>query len=182
MKAGRSLLLAFAVALVWVGAQNAEAQSGLLAPIKAQWDSGRALVTNMAEFIPEDKYDFKPTPEVRSFREQLSHLVGENYMFASMAAGEPNPMPGDKVKALQTKADIVKALRESYEYGDKVWAGMSEAKALESIKLMGADSTRLRALLFQIVDNMDHYGNLVVYVRLNGMVPPRSAPKPGAAK
>lgn len=169
-----------ALAAAWAGAQSAQAQSGLLAPMKSQWDQTRGLVTNMTEFIPEDKYDWKPTPEVRSFREQLSHLVGENYMLMSMASGEANPMPADKINALKTKAEIVQAMKDSYAYGEKVWAGMTEAKAQEPLKMFGRDTVRAAALLGNIVDNMDHYGNLVVYVRLNGMVPPRSAPKPPA--
>jgi len=97
-----------------------------------------------------------------------------------MAAGEANPMPADKINALKTKAEIVQAMKDSYAYGDKVWAGMTEAKALEPLKMFGRDTVRAGALLGNIVDNMDHYGNLVVYVRSNGMVPPRSAPKPPA--
>ena len=164
-------------AFLAAGAQRSEAQSGFLAPIKTQWESTRALVTNMADFVPEDKYDWKPTPEVRSFREQLQHLVGENYMYMSMAAGETNPMGNDKINALKTRAEIVQAMKDSYEYGAKVWAGMTEAKAMENITLFNNQAPRLRAILGQIVDNMDHYGNLVVYVRVNGMVPPRSAPR-----
>mgnify|MGYP003348000305 CR=1 FL=1 len=180
MKRVNKIVAALLLASAWAGVQNAQAQGGLLAPMKSQWDQTRGLVTNMTEFIPEDKYDWKPTPEVRSFREQLSHLVGENYMLMSMAAGEPNPMPADKINALKTKAEIVQAMKDSYAYGEKVWAGMTEAKALEPLKMFGRDTVRAAALLGNIVDNMDHYGNLVVYVRSNGMVPPRSAPKPAA--
>jgi hypothetical protein len=68
---------------------------------------------------------------------------------------------------------VVKALRESYDYGAKVWAGLTEEKALEMIEVRGQKVQRWSAILGAIQDNMNHYGNLVVYVRLNGLVPPR---------
>jgi len=72
----------------------------------------------------------------------------------------------------------VKALRESYDYGAKVWAGLTEEKALEMIEGRGGQKVqRWSAILGVIQDNMNHYGNLVVYARLNGVVPPRSAPR-----
>ena len=70
---------------------------------------------------------------------------------------------------------MIKALRESYDYGAKVWAGLTEAKALEMIEVKGEKVQRWSAILSAIQDNMNHYGNLVVYVRLNDLVPPRSA-------
>lgn len=149
--------------------------SSFLTPLKTQWESTRKLVQGIAEQVPEDKYDFKPTPEVRSFREQLTHLIGENYRYMAQAAGEAAPVDMSAINKLQHRDDIVKALNDSYEYGEKVWAGMTDQKAMEMVPGRGGRQMRWTWILANIVDNMDHYGNLVVYVRLNGMVPGRTA-------
>jgi uncharacterized damage-inducible protein DinB len=179
---------AAALTLLWAGSAVAqtpapgapEAQpkffaTSFLTPTKATWDSTRALVLGIAEAIPEDKYDFKPTPAVRSFREILIHLIGENYLFFSRVSGESLGGP-ERFSNLKTRAEILKALRESYDYGAKVWDGLTEEKALEMVAGRGGQQVqRWSAILGVIQDNMNHYGNLVVYLRLNGIVPPRSA-------
>src|SRR5262249_12531173 len=108
----------------------------------------------------------------RAFREVVIHLVGENYLFFGRAAGET---PGNPAQNLKSRDELIKALRDSYDYGAKVWVGMTEEKALEMIEVRGQKVQRWSAILGAIQDNMNHYGNLVVYVRLNGLVPPRSA-------
>jgi len=118
------------------------------------------------------KYDFKPTPDVRTFRDVVIHLVGENYLFFGRVAGESL---GNPAQNLKSRDELIKALGESYDYGAKVWAGLTEAKALEMIEVRDQKVQRWSAILGAIQDNMNHYGNLVVYVRLNGLVPPRSA-------
>jgi len=149
--------------------------TSFLAPTKATWESTRTLVLGLAEVVPEDKYDFKPTPAVRSSREILIHLIGENYTFFSRVTGD-NLGSNTRFDSLKTRAEILKALRESYDYGSRVWEGLTEEKALEMVAGRGGQQVqRWSAILGVIQDNMNHYGNLVVYVRLNGIVPPRSA-------
>jgi len=149
--------------------------TSFLTPTKATWDSTRALVLGLADSVPEDKYDFKPTPAVRSMRELLIHLIGENYAYFSRVSGD-NPGSNARFDTLKSRAEIMKALRESYDYGAKVWAGLTEEKALEMVPGRGGQQVqRWSAILGVIQDNMNHYGNLVVYARLNGIVPPRSA-------
>ena len=149
--------------------------SSFLTPTKATWESVRGLVLGIAEIIPEDKYDWKPTPAVRSFREVLVHLIGENYTFFGRVSGETLPS-NSRFDALKSRDEILKELRASYEYGAKVWSGLTEEKALELVE--GRNNQKVQRwspILGAIQDNMNHYGNLVVYVRLNGLVPPRSA-------
>ncbi|MBI4479359.1 MAG: DinB family protein [Acidobacteria bacterium] len=158
------------------GAQQSAAQTSFLTPLKAQWDSTRNLVTGIVGQVPEDKYDYRPTPETRSFREQFTHLIGENYRFMAQAAGEPAPLDQATADKFKSRDEIVKALADSYEYGDKVWATMDDKKAMEMIAGRGGQQQmRWSAILVNIIDNMDHYGNLVTMVRLNGMVPGRTA-------
>src|SRR5215467_11611290 len=149
--------------------------TSFLTPVKATWESVRSLVLGIAEIIPEDKYDFRPTASVRSFREILVHLIGENYLFFGRVAGEAPP-DNARFAALKSRDEILKELRASYDYGAKVWAGLTEEKALELVE--GRNNQKVQrwsAILGAIQDNMNHYGNLVVYVRLNNLVPPRSA-------
>ena len=167
--------------LVLLGTNPALAQTpsfpatSFLTPTKATWESTRTLVLGIVEIMPEDKYDFKPTPAVRTFREVLVHLIGENYTFFSRVSGD-NLGSNARFDTLKSRAEILKALRESYDYGAGVWAGLTEEKALEMVAGRGGQPTqRWAAILGVIQDNMNHYGNLVVYLRLNGIVPPRSA-------
>ncbi|HEV8226430.1 MAG TPA: DinB family protein [Methylomirabilota bacterium] len=149
--------------------------TSFLTPAKATWESTRGLVLGIAEIFPEDKYDFKPTPAVRTLRENLIHLIGENYFFFSKVTGETLPSNA-RFNELKTRDEILKELRASYEYDAKVWDTLTEAKALELVE--GRNNQKVQRwsfILGAIQDNMNHYGNLVVYARLNGLVPPRSA-------
>jgi hypothetical protein len=113
---------------------------------------------------------------VRSFREQFTHLISENFHFMAQAAGETPPMEKSAIDQLKGRDDILKALKDSYDYGANVWVGMTDQTALEMIPGRGGQpQLRWAPILVQIIDNMNHYGNLVVYVRLKGMVPARTA-------
>ena len=153
-------------------AQPSFPPTSFLTPAKATWESTRNLVIGIVEVMPEDKYDFRPTPSVRTFRDNVIHLVAENYLFFGRVAGENLGNPAENLKG---RDELLKALRDSYDYGAKVWAGLTEEKALEMIEVRGQKVQRWSAILGAIQDNMNHYGNLVVYIRLNGLVPPRSA-------
>ena len=171
----RGVVLATLAIFGTVGAAAAQPgfpATSFLTPAKATWESTRNLVIAIVEVMPEDKYDFKPTPTVRTFRDNVIHLVAENYLFFGRVAGENL---GNPAQNLKSRDELIKPLRESYDYGAKVWAGLTEEKALEMIEVRGQKVQRWSAILGAIQDNMNHYGNLVVYVRLNGIVPPRSA-------
>ena len=169
----RIVLFAFVLfGTAGMAAAQGSAPTSFLTPAKTTWESTRDLVIGIVEVMPEDKYDFKATPALRSFRENVIHLVAENYLFFGRVAGENL---GNPAQNLKTRAELIKALRDSYEYGAKVWAGLSEEKALEMIEVRGQKVQRWSPILGAIQDNMNHYGNLVIYVRLNGLVPPRSA-------
>ena len=171
----RSVVVLALQILGTVGAAAAQPSfppTSFLTPAKATWESTRNLVIGIVEVMPEDKYDFRPTPSVRTFRDNVIHLVAENYLFFGRVAGENL---GNPAQNLKSRDELLKALRESYDYGTKVWAGLTEEKALEMIEVRGQKVQRWSAILGAIQDNMNHYGNLVVYIRLIGLVPPRSA-------
>jgi DinB family protein len=136
----RTLVLSFVVMALALltGAPGMAAQSGpeqtsFLAPLKTQWDNTRTLVEGLVAQVPEDKYDFRPTPEVRSFREQFTHLISENFYFMAQAAGESAPMERSAIEKLKGRDEVIKALKDSYDYGANVWTGMTEQKAMEMI-------------------------------------------------
>ena len=169
-----SVVVAALAMLATAGAAAAQPgfpATSFLTPAKTTWESTRNLVIGIVEVMPEDKYDFRPTPSVRTFRDNVIHLVAEHYLFFGRVAGENL---GNPAKDLKSRDELLKALRESYDYGAKVWAGLTEEKALEMIEVRGQKVQRWSPILVAIQDNMNHYGNLVVYIRMNGLVPPRS--------
>jgi uncharacterized damage-inducible protein DinB len=153
---------------------TAQAADDIVGPLRTQWGVTRDLVVNLVQIMPEEKYDYKPTPEIRSFRETIAHMILENYNFMSMVAGASAP---DKAKfeALKSKDELIKALSESYAFGERTLAALTDTTAVEKITMRGKSVVRWYPALYNIQDSMNHYGNLVVYVRLNGLVPPRTA-------
>ena len=130
-------------------------------------------ITKAAEQVPEADYAFKPTPAVRSFGELLGHVVDANYGICSAAAGEK--VAGvNAEKTMTKKADLQKALTDAFAYCDKVFAGMTDAKGAEPVSFFGGQQPRLAVLAFNTSHDFEHYGNIVTYMRLKGLVPPSS--------
>jgi len=167
------------VAVGMAGVRVSAADCGYAEAIRAHWTKTRNLMLPIAAAIPEDKFDYRPTKEVRSFREMLMHMVTDTYTHIGYAAGqsrEESEKATEKYKTLKTKAEMLTALAESYDYGDTVLAGLNDQNALEMVTAMrGERTTRVGAALQAFTDIIDHYGNLVVYLRLNGIVPPSTA-------
>jgi uncharacterized damage-inducible protein DinB len=145
-----------------------------------QWnDIGRKLIA-MAEDFPEDKYDFKPTSAQRSFAEQLLHAAGANYFFTNPAVGKPMPKEEDPKRAdYKTKADVVAFVKKSFADG----AAAIQAKGDKGMSDLLVDpfaqqETRVLDMAYGLIEHCgEHYGQLVVYYRLSGLVPPESRPK-----
>lgn len=142
-------------------------------------DVGRKL-TAMAEDFPEDKLDFKPTPAQRSFAEQLLHAAGANYFFTNLAMGQKPPAEEDpKRDQYKTKADIVAFVKKSFADG----AAAIKAKGDKGMTDLLVDpfshqQVRVSDLAYGFIEHCgEHYGQLVGYYRLAGLVPPESRPK-----
>jgi uncharacterized damage-inducible protein DinB len=127
--------------------------------------------------MPDENYSFKPSPEVRSFGQLVGHVADANYMFAAMATGE-TPTPRDIEKTKTSKADLVVALKDSFAACEKVFA-MTDTELSAPMKLFGRDTTRFGLVGLMIGHNWEHYGNMVTYMRIKGIVPPSSEPRPG---
>lgn len=165
------LLVCVSLSGALVHAQSAA--DPLSAGIKGIYTIAKTNVTRAAEKMPEENYAFKPTPDVRSFGQIVGHIADAQYLFCSAATGEKNPAPGIE-KSKNTKADLVKALNDAFAYCDKAYDGMTDAHAADIVKFFGRDQARLAILAFNSAHDMEHYGNLVTYMRIKGLVPPSS--------
>jgi uncharacterized damage-inducible protein DinB len=158
---------------------NAQSQSApaptdpLSAGAKGLYSLIKNNVLKSADKMPEENYAFKPTPEVRSFGQIIGHVADAQYLFCSVVLGEKNPAPGIE-KSKTSKADLVQALNDAFAYCDKAYNGMTDAHAADIVKFFGRDQAKLSVLAFNSAHNNEHYGNLVTYFRLKGIVPPSS--------
>ena len=166
-----SLLLSLALTSVLLHAQSAS--DPLSAGNKGLYTTIKNNLVKSAEKMPEENYSFKPTPEVRSFGQIVGHVADAQYLFCSAVLGEKNPAPGIE-KSKTTKADLVKALNDGFAYCDKAYNGMTDAHAAEMVKFFGQERAKLIVLSFNNAHNNEHYGNLVTYLRIKGLVPPSS--------
>ena len=168
-----SLLAVIAVAAV----SPAFAQATIHGDLTKDWAGQKALLVGLANAMPEDKYGFKPTPVQRSYGEHVLHIAQINVMLTK-ALGGKTPEPAINMKAT-TKADMIKAMSDSFDYGAKVIAEFNNTSIQETIQapFMGP-STRARIMFFLNGHTQDTYGQMVVYARLNGVTPPASAPRP----
>jgi len=164
------------VVCLWLSGVAMHAQSAadpLSTAIKGIYNISKNDVVRAADKMPEENYAFKPTPEVRSFGQIIGHVADAQYLFCSSATGETNPAPGIE-KSKTSKADLVKALNDAFAYCDKAYNGMTDAHAADMVKFFGRDQPKLSILAFNSAHNMEHYGNLVTYMRIKGLVPPSS--------
>jgi uncharacterized damage-inducible protein DinB len=143
-----------------------------VASIRPLYENFRGYLVKAAQQMPEADYAFKPTPEVRSFGELIGHTANANFMFCAAVLGEESPNTTDYEKAT-SKAEIVQGIEAAFAYCDKAYA-IEDAKAMEEITFFGRKGTRLWVLNFNAMHDAEHYGNVVTYMRLKGMVPPSS--------
>lgn len=138
-------------------------------------------MVGMAEAMPDEKYNFVPKDgefkDVRTFALQVRHVAAANYALGGLIAGEKPPVdPGkdENGPELKTKAEIVQQLKDSFAYLHKVFGGITAEKALEPMKMGNSTGTRLGFAVMTVSHVNDHYGQCVVYLRMNGIIPPAS--------
>ena len=128
----------------------------------------RNFIEGAAEVMPADKYGFKLDPAQMTFGEWINHSTERNYLDCSTLRGEANPMPKAKTDLLKTKEEIVKNLRESFQYCDATFAKLDDQKILASPQMTFS-------FLHTTVHNNEIYGNVVGYLRANHIEPPSTA-------
>jgi uncharacterized damage-inducible protein DinB len=133
--------------------------------------NAKAYSVEMAELMPEEHYSFKPTPEIMSFGEQVAHTAGVTYWMISKLKGSANPGRGFKAKG-KSKAEIIKFLKESYDYMHKALSGLSDEEASKKIHLWGdVNVTKAQTFLLNRDHITHHRGSMVIYLRLKGIKP-----------
>ena len=144
--------------------------------VRTMWDGVKNNIIRAAEKMPEENYAFKPVPEVRSFGQLIGHIADAQYMICGAAKPEKRSPAGIE-KAKTSKADLVGALKESVSYCDAVYSATTDESAAEKVTMFGRERSRLGALAMNVSHSNEHYGNLVTYMRMKGLVPPSSEPR-----
>ena len=181
MKRALGLMVALALVGGWtLGTPAAQTRGGaqpVSDAVRGSWTSAKKNIRDTAEAVPEAQYSFSPVPgTVRTLGQIIGHVAGANFVFCSAAKGEKSPHAEEAFESLATKAALVKAWDDSVKYCDAVFQGLTDKTAVESIEMpfgMGK-GIRTSALLGNIGHLNEHYGNLVTYMRLKGIVPPTS--------
>jgi uncharacterized damage-inducible protein DinB len=154
--------------------------TSLASTAKAMHATIRRDLAEAAEAMPAEDYAFKPTPQVRSFAELVGHVANANFFFCSQAAGTKSPATAN-YERIADKAALVKALNDSLAFCDGIYdsttdANFNQPATMGPLGPMQATSTlRGAILMFNTTHNNEHYGNIVVYLRLKGQVPPSTA-------
>ena len=179
-------LLAFLVLLICGGmtqAQDAQTVSTIPQVLNHNIAGVESEFVPAAEAMPEEKYAFVPTngefKSVRTFAEQVKHVAAVNYMVGAAILEEKSPVElgGENgPEAIKSKADIVKFLKDSFVYVHKALTSANESNLLKPIKSPFGDGKTNRLALSTLIAAhcFDHYGQMVVYLRMNSIVPPAS--------
>ena len=165
MKVRAGAILLLLVAPTAASAQAVTAMNPLFQSIKGN-------IIKSAEQMPEAEYAFKPAPTVRSFGQLVGHVANASYMFCSVAKGEKSPAAQDFEKTTD-KAGLVKGLKDAFAYCDPVYQ-MPDASFTAMHEMFGMKMTRLGWLMLNVAHDNEHYGNMVTYLRIKGLVPPSS--------
>jgi uncharacterized damage-inducible protein DinB len=168
----RILIALLTLCAVPAAAQAPAAATTALGSVKPLYLQGAAYVLAAAEQMPEADYGFKPTPEVRSFGQLIGHIANAQYMICSTAMGQASPSQQNWEQTTE-KAALIEALRASTAYCDGAY-DQGDAAAMQMVSLFGRQMTRLGVLALNAAHDFEHYGNIVTYMRLKGMVPPSS--------
>ena len=148
-----------------------------IATDKMIWTNTIGYITKAAEQVPESSYSYRPTPAVRTFGQLIGHIAGSQHMFCAAATGDKPSAEDDIEKTATTKAALVAALKASTDYCQKAYA-MADADALKRpVEMFGMKVNGMFAILENTAHDNEHYGNIVTYMRMLGMVPPSSQPQ-----
>ena len=174
MKLVTSIVGVTALVLVVAAARPVAQTGGFQAEVLKDLTNNRETMLKIADAMPEEKFLFKATAAERTYGEQILHVAGGNVaLFKMLGAKAAPPTINQKATA---KADVLKALADSYDFGIAVVKEQNDQSLLQTVagpSFRGA-SSRVRLVNFAIAHAQDIYGQMVVYLRLNGIVPPAS--------
>lgn len=177
------LLAACGIAAAQTPASNPDVRRTASQILDHSVDNVENEFTSAAEAMPEDKYSFAPTngefKGVRTFAQQVKHVAAVNYIIAAAILEEKPPVElgGENgPDSIKSKADILKFLKDSFAYQHKAMNFLTDANLVGTVKAPFGDSkaSRLGLATLSIAHPFDHYGQMVEYLRMNGIVPPAS--------
>ncbi len=164
------LLLIVAMLALFTGSLVAAAQSNpITLDSKTDYVSVKKVILISADMMPAENYSFRTTPQVRTFGELVAHVADAQIAICSVAKGESK---SGNAKGKTSKADLVAALKTSFDYCDPVYDSMTDASGAQMVKLFGNDRTKLGVLFFNNTHDNETYGTMVAYLRIRGLVPP----------
>jgi uncharacterized damage-inducible protein DinB len=150
------------------------APASVMGDVRQLWGQGTDYLARAAAAVPDSLYSYRPTAAVRTFGQIIGHVAGTQNLLCATALGEKSLPAEDAIeKSTTTKAALVQALAESNTKCKRAYA-QSDAAVGGIVDVFGSPGTRRSALLLNATHNFEHYGNVITYMRLNGMVPPSS--------
>ena len=157
-------------AVLWTAVASAQDANPVTQAARRFFNDAKSNLLRSAEKMPEENYSFKPAPRIRTFGQILGHIAEEHYLYCGTAQSERKA--ADVEKAKTGKAEIIAALKESFAYCDSVFDSLTDANAVEHVKIGDTRRTRIMILIGVSIHDNSHYGNLVTYMRIKGLVPP----------
>jgi hypothetical protein len=157
------------------GGQMQGQKIGLATSLQRGYNGFKTNFTAAADKMPEADYSFKPgsTPEARTYAQVIAHIAQAQFGQCSGLKGVPNPMAGKQLEQeLKTKAEVTKALADSFAMCDELFANLTDASATEMVKAGQNEQTRAASLYGVIVHGNELYGTAAVYLRSKNIVPP----------
>ncbi len=145
----------------------------LISGAKQTYQHVRSDILKSAEEMPEADYNYQPAASVRTFGQLVAHVADGQYEFCS-AVVPGNEKAPDVEKTKKTKAELIAALKTSFSYCDKAYDSTTDGDAAQMVSLFGHQTAKLSVLNFNTVHTAEHYGNMVTYLRMKGLVPPSS--------
>jgi len=160
--------------LAFAAAAASAQDNPLTTDVKRDYRAVRDYVIRAAEKMPESKYAFKPSPDVRTFAQQIAHIADDQYNLCGPAKGETRKAAYTAIEdSLSRKADLVPALKEAFAYCDAAFDALTDASGAAPLRA-GKRTNSFSTLNWNLWHTWEHYGNIVVYLRMNGLVPPSS--------
>jgi uncharacterized damage-inducible protein DinB len=170
----KKITLVLSLLFAFVAMQSVNAQS--VDEMVKEWERAKTYTKEYLDAMPADKYDLKPTPEMRSFAEQMLHFTDANYAFASSATGEKSPIgQGESEKAAdKSKENTTKMVLAGYDFVINSIKKMTPAQMGETVKMFGRfEMTKGTAITKAFEHQTHHRGQSTVYIRLAGAKPPQ---------
>jgi hypothetical protein len=165
----------FMLVLLTMSACACAQSNPLTDAFKARYQTIRQNLVEAAEVVPESGYAFKLTPAQRPFGEWISHTATGNYNFCAQIKGEKTPAAAQQAGHTSGKAELVRAIKDVFAYCDAALEGMTDARALKSVDVGGKQVYPVQGMIALIASDNEHYGNLVGYLRSQGITPPSTA-------